>query len=960
MKKVYFTLLVVISLCATASAQKVAGSVKGFLQDSASQTQLNDATVSVMSLPDSSLISFTLTRGNGYFEIKNLASGRYVLVASFTGLQTSKKGFSITAENSTVDFGTLKMDRYYKGMEEVIITDESPVKIKGDTLAFNANMFKTKPNATVEDLLKKLPGMQVEKDGTVKAQGENVQKVYVDGKEFFNNDPKLATKNLTADMVDQVEVYDDMSEQAKFNGIDDGSRSKAINLKLKKDKKKGVFGKAYAGYGSDERYDAGVTANFFKGATQTSVIAKANNTNNIGYTLSDMMGMFGGGGGMMGGMGGGGFGSGGGLMSSGLNMVRAGGGGGGSFGGFNLGSVGSGITSSSQIGLNYRDTWNKYFDANGSYFYNHTQTENNRNTFRQNLAADSSINSDDNLYSKTRNNNHRSNFNIIYTIDSFNSIIYQPNFNFQSSQSLSDDTLVSRVVSKINEYKTNESRTINDNLGEGYNWSNNLIWRKKFRKPGRTFSVNLSNTLSNSDRDGFSLINSKFYNSSGAKWMERLSDFMTNTESTTNNYGASLSYTEPIARDKILEFNYSRNDNRSTSERRTFNKNNGTGVYDLVVDSLTNHFENANRFDRFGTNLRIVKKKYNYQLGFSVQKTTLESNNLSKNTALSQNYLNLFPTASFNYQFQRSRSLRLNYRGRTNQPSISQLQDITEINNYPYLTKGNPSLGQEFSHNITLSYNFFDIIKFRNLFAYINYSTTQKKIANSIQNLPGGVQLTMPVNVSGVYAVSGNFNIGFPIRQMKGGNFNTNTRIGYNQDVTMVNNSKNYTRNLSMGEDLRLSYNYKDALDLGLSASVSYNQVKYSLQEINNTSYFTHVYSADITYTLPKNFILSTDFDYTFNTGRADGFNQNYAIWNGSIAKQVFKNKRGEIKASVFDILNQNTSVYRNIAQNYIEDVQNSVLKRYFMLTFTYNINRMGGRSMPAMMERATKGIRLN
>lgn len=277
--------------------------MKGILQDSASSTLIADATVSIVRTQDSSLISFTLTDSRGRFEIRNVELGEYKLMASFSGLRTLAKKFSVSAASPSVDLGTLLMDRNYKALDEVVIT-EAPVKISGDTIAYKADAFKTKPNATVEDLLKKLPGVQVERDGTVKAQGENVQKVYVDGKEFFSNDPKLATKNLTADMVDQVQVYDDMSEQAKFNGIDDGSRAKAINLKLKKDKKKGLFGRAYAGAGGPgNRYDAGITANAFKGATQTSLIAKSNNNNNIGFTLSDMIGSMGGmGGGMGGGM----------------------------------------------------------------------------------------------------------------------------------------------------------------------------------------------------------------------------------------------------------------------------------------------------------------------------------------------------------------------------------------------------------------------------------------------------------------------------------------------------------------------------------------------------------------------------------------------------------------------------------------------------------------------------------
>jgi hypothetical protein len=233
------------------------------------------------------------------------------------------------------------------------------------------------------------------------------------------------------------------------------------------------------------------------------------------------------------------------------------------------------------------------------------------------------------------------------------------------------------------------------------------------------------------------------------------------------------------------------------------------------------------------------------------------------------------------------------------------------------------------------------------------------RIANSIEDLGGGVQLTRPVNINGVYAVNGTFNVGFPIKIMKGGNFNTTTRLSYNRDANLINHVTNYTKSTNIGEDLRLNYNYKEKLDMGITASINYNSVRYTVQSRNNSSYLTHNYSADITYTLPKHFILSTDFDYTFNTGRTNGYNRNYAIWNAGFAKQVFKNRRGEIKASVFDILNQNVSVTRIPGSNYIEDVQNTTLQRFFMLTLTYNINRMGGRGLPPMMERATRGIRI-
>jgi len=938
MKKIYLLVLLLISL--SAHSQKVAGVVRGYLQDSVSATPLSDATVSVIRLKDSSLISFTTTNNKGFFEIKNIDAGDYQLMASFQGLQTYKRKFTISSENAVVDLATIRMERLYKQLDEIVIKDETPVKIKGDTIAYNADAFKTKPNATVEDLLKKLPGVQVDRDGTVKAQGENVQKVYVDGKEFFGSDPKLATRNLTADMVDQVEVYDDMSEQAKFNGIDDGSRTKAINLKLKKEKKKGIFGRAHAGYGTDERYDAGLTANFFKGATQTSIIAKSNNTNNIGFTMNDMLGMF-----NTGGMRGGGM-----MMGGGGRQIitRGIGGFSGGLGSLNLGSTGSGITKTSQIGINYRDTWSKSFDVNGSYFYNSAGTNNVKNSFKQNFFSDSTVLNEEDVISQLNNYNHRFNMNLIYSIDSFNSLIFTPTFNYQQSESFADDTLRSSVQKNGISYMANESRNILNSTGEGFSWANNLIWRKKFRRAGRTFSLNFNNTWSENERNRYNAIASRFYDAGGVKYRDVNTNNLNETNGSSRNYSITASYTEPIARDKILEFNYNHTDNRNNSERRTLDYNSLTDKYDLLVDSLSNDFDNRNISDRLGANLRIVKKKYNYQLGFAVQQTTLESENLTAKTKFSHKFTNLFPTALFNYQFQRNRNLRFNYRGRTSQPGISQLQDVVDVTNYPYIYQGNPNLKQEFSNNFTLSYNFFDMVKFRTLFAYLTFSNTMNKITNSREDLGGGVQFTHPVNVNGFYNVTGNVSLAFPIKNMKGGNFNTTTRVSYNRDVSLINLQRNYTRNLNLGEDVRLNYNHKEKLDVGITASVNYNSVEYSLQKASNTSYFTHSYSADLTYTLPKGFIISTDFDYTFNTGRTDGFNRNFALWNGSVAKQLFKNKRGELKASVFDILNQNISIDRNVYDNYIEDVRNTTLRRFFMVTFSYYLNRMGGRAMPA------------
>jgi uncharacterized membrane protein YgcG len=930
MKQLTILTLLLLILGHGASAQKGVGSVRGVLQDSLTSGPLADAIVSLVNLKDSSLVSFTLTLENGRFEIRNIEEGAYHIVASFAGLQTMKKQFAVSSSSPDVDLGIIKMLRHYKALDEVVITDEAPVKVKGDTLAYRADAFKTKPNATVEDLLKKLPGVQVERDGTVKAQGENVQKVYVDGKEFFGNDPKLATKNLTADMIDQVEVYDDMSEQAKFNGIDDGSRSKAINLKLKKEKKRGMFGRANAGYGTSDRYDANLSANIFKGATQTSVIAKANNTNNIGFTMNDQMGMFGGGG----------F-SGGGSGGAGGVMMRGGMGGGGS----SSGSGGGGITSTWHSGINYRDMWSKKFDVNGSYFFNHAGNDNMQRSFRQYLG-NTKLDREQETFSSRENDNHRFNYNVIYNIDSFNSVIFTPSASIQRSSIISDDTVTTYREGTSGKFMESNSHNLSSSAGSGYNVASNLVWRRKFRRAGRTFSVSLSGTINNNDRDLYNTIDAVYYDANGA--IRRIDDTrnMNNVVSRNNNYNVNASYTEPIGRSKVLEFNYSHGNNRSESDRRTLDYSGSSGKYDLIVDSLSNHFQNRNESHRFGTNFRVVKKKYNYQLGFSAQNTVLASNNLSQNQKTTNRYRNLFPTASFNYQFARSKSLRFNYRGRTSQPGITQLQNVPDYSRFPYVYIGNPNLDQEFGHTIGLTYNQFDVVKFRNFFTYVNYSTTQNKITNSVTQ-KDGVEYTTPVNLNGSFSVNGAVNFGLPIKKMKGGNFNTNSRMYYVRDVNLINGVVNFTNNLSLGEDLRLSYNYKEKLDLGLSAGVTYNSVSSSANKQQDQDYFMHTYSADITYVFPKGFILSTDFDYTFNTGRTDGFNRNYALWNGGLAKEVFKSKRGELKLTVFDILKQNLSLNRNVNSYYIEDVQSTVVQRFAMLTFSYKLNRMGGKTMP-------------
>lgn len=920
-KLLLFTLL--FAICFVATAQKYNGIVRGTLKDSASREAIHDATVSIITAKDSSLLSFTVSSNSGFFEIKNIPSGNYILLVSYQGFRTLRKSFSIADTRPVSDMGAVPMAQDYKMLGEVIIKDEVPIKIKGDTIAYNADAFKIlKPNGTAEDLLKKLPGVQVERDGTIKAQGENVQKIYVDGKEFFGNDPKMATKNLTADMIDQVEVYDDMSEQAKFSGVDDGSRSRVMNLKLKKDKKKGVFGRASAGYGTDDRYVGNLSANYFKGATKLSLVARANNTNNIGFTNNDNLGIF---------------------------TAGAAGGGRGSSGNF---GTGSGITKNWNIGTNYSDLWGKDLELTGSYFFNHLNNRNDSRSSTQNFYPDDSVvNRLQTGLSNNYNNNHRVNLRLLYTIDSMNSIVYTPNLSLQNSESFRRDNTQSFTSNKTDTLKVNDSRSLRENTGKGTNWSNNLIFRHKTSKRGRTFSISLTNSINNNERNGSTKSRIGYF-ANGYKTKDSSINQISHQETESKSYGMGLSYTEPLSRDKMLEFNYSYNKNNHQSDRHVYDLDTITGKYIRENFSQTNLFQNSNESNRFGSNFRVVKKKYNYQFGMAAQRTTLESNNLSKKQLIQQTFTNFFPTASFNYQFARSKALRFQYRGSTNQPNTTQLQETTERNNPLYWTRGNSALRQEYDNNVSLTYNFFNMTSFRNYFFRLGFSNTSNKIVNNVISRPGiykedtvvrGVQLTVPVNANGTYNVNANINVGFPIKRMKGGNFNTTTTMRYGRDISFVDSIENISNNMSLGENIHLGYTYKEKLDISFGAGLNYNSAKYSLSGGNNNSYYTYTASGDISYMFPKEFALSTDVDFIGNSGLAPGYNQHYFLWNASFSKQMLKNKRGEMKFSVFDILKQNRSVSRNFGSNYIEDVQNSAVQRFFLLSFTYNLNRMRG-----------------
>lgn len=968
MRKIYFLLsILLLTMYSGAMAQpKTMGTVKGKLVDTVRKESMAKATVSIINPKDSSLVTYTVANEKGEFEIKDLEAGLYKLLVSFQGFDTYAKNFMISKDFPTINMNTIYMVRGGKMLEEVIVQGP-PIMIKKDTVEFRADAFKVKPNANAEDVLKKLPGVQVDKDGNVTAQGENVQKVYVDGKEFFGTDPKLATKNITADMIESIQVFDDMSDQAKFTKMDDGSRSKTINIKLKKDKRTGYFGRAMVGAGTDQRYESTLSFNKFNGDQRWSILAGSNNINKQTFSFNDIVSSMGG----FGSRGSGGIGGGAGFGGGGGGFGGGGGGGRMMIGNFGGGS-GNGINRATNAGINYTNKFGGKVDLQGSYFFSNSNNRNESSSLRQAFFAnDSTAAQDSKSNSESVNNNHRFNIRVQYEIDSMNSILFTSNFTKQHSETHSFDTSFTMSNTSTKSYKAIAGSSRSDNERNGLSLNNNILFRHKFGKTGRTFTLGLNNSINNSEGNGTNFSPYTFFNPDGSVSFVRDQDLVSEQQTKTNNNVLSGSYTEPVGNNKLVEINYAYTNRKNTSDRKVYDFNNSSGKYDQINLAQTNYFENDFIAHRAGINFRVQTKVYNWQIGGAIEQSELESRSLraltNKDTTVTQSFINFFPTANFNYTFKQGKNLRFRYNGRTNQPSISQLQDVPDVTNPLQIINGNPALKQEFINNLNLNYSSFNMASFKFINININFSNTNNKIVNSIET-NGPVQTIRPVNMNGAMNLFSNINLGLPLKKMKGSIFNFRTDARYNKDVSMIDqnssNAKefkdNITKSLALTQAVGVNLDFKQKVNFGVNASVTYNDVRYSLQtgSVNqNQKYYTQTYSADFSLLAIKNWVFSTDFDYYINTGLGEGFNQTIPMWNASIAHQLFKKKNGELKISVNDLLNQNQSIRRSVGDNYIQDTRSLVLKRYFLLTFTYNLSKgqrqqTGMPQLPRGMER--------
>ena len=682
-----------------------------------------------------------------------------------------------------------------------------------------------------------------------------------------------------------------------------------------------------AGGGTGERFEGKFNVNSFKGARQLSAIGMANNTNAEGFSFMDIINFTGELARMQ-------RGGGGGNISISMNGDEA------AAMGLNPGGRNSGINTAWGGGFNYNNIVGSKLDLQSNYFYNRFNPNQESHISRQYLLPDTTWYYKQDALSDNLSNSHRLNLNLLYQLDSMNTIRIVPSINFQRTR---NQSRTSYQTLREDLQKANEGFSNSGSATEAFNFRNEISWRKKFAKRGRTFSLSLQTTLNQSDGTGsLSSINS-FYTPSNSLLRTDSLNQQSFTTAHLFGYNARAVYTEPVWKRSLIEFSAGRSQTRNTSQKETFDYNKNNGKFDEVNEQLTNDFENNYDYTVAGLRLRSQRKKYNFMFGASWQQAELGGKIISgsKDSLISKTFRNILPNARFQYKFSRYRSFAITYNTATNQPSMSQLQPVPDNSNTLNIREGNPDLKQEFNHNIQANFNLVSPFKNRNFFLFLRGQLTNNKIVNYDTISQLGVRTTRPVNVNGVYNINGDISYSMPVRFLKG-NIEMRSNTSFNNTRQYINGIENTIKIFSFGPSLRLDVNPTDKLNITAGGGFNYNNARYSLQQSLNTKYFSHELETSLDWEMPKGFFFSTDLSYIVNNQRASGFNTKIALWNASISKQMLRFNRGELKLSARDLLNQNIGISRNTRDNYIEDASVMTLRRYFLLSFTYSLSKVG------------------
>ncbi len=923
MKKIVLTTLLMVVCSAAAFAQR--GTVTGKIVDEETGEPVAGAVLTLTPEKTPDKKSYDTSGHLGAVSLPSLAYGKYTLQVSFLGYNDRSVTFEVNRPK--VDLGTVALK---PGVQiETVVKEAKALRTsqRGDTVSYNAGSFKVASDADVEGLLKKMPGITIT-DGAVEAQGEEVKKVFVDGKEFFGEDVTTAIKSLPAEAVDRVEVYNKLSDAAEFSGMDDGEGYKAINIVTRPNMRQGQFGKLYAGAGYDAendefRYIAGGNVNIFQGDSRLSLIGLFNNVNQQNFSFEDILGVSG------------------------------------SSGGGRHGSVGqymmrpqSGVASVNAIGLNYSDTWGKRDQVSfqGSYFFNNTDTENDKTTdkwyetpYIDTLSTRG--------YSVTEGFNHRFNARMEWKISENQNLMIRPGFSYQSNDPLSwtrgwqwGDKGYSRI--------DNGSNAENS----GYQLRTSAIYRAKLGKDGRTltfdgsfrYSDNTNRSNSYSNLLGYLEQKPEIDPETGA-WNPEGYTNLRNLRSLalSSNYTlrGEVSYTEPLSKYAQLSMQYRISYDHQERDKQAWRIENEETVLDPTLSST---YESNYLSQRVGPGFRYSKERNTFIANVYYQRSALDGQVLSsEGEQIRHNYNDVTYFMMGQLYINRENTLRLFIRSYTDNPSITQLQSILDVSDAQYISSGNPNLNPAYFHRINFHYVNSNVEKGRTFMWMFSFNAAQDYMTTDVSydGTVGGydyLQYSRPVNMDGYLQLMTHLNYGFPVGFLKS-NFNIMGGVIYSKTPSRIDGERNDTKNI--GYDFRtvLGSNISENVDFTLSWRGTYNEATYSIARAGNKNrYFNHSAQGNLKFVLPLGFTLTASAAYTQYIGFTNNYNDDYLLCNAYIGKKIFRNKRGEVMVGVNDIFNQNRSFVRSVGSGWTQNATNSVIGRYYMVQFTYNLRRFG------------------
>ena len=935
-------LLLLVSIASFAQERLVSGAII----DRDTKDPVEQVTVQLLKT-DSTYVTGAISNEKGLFHLNAPENGKYLLKITSVGYKPTVKRVVIEQDKNLV-LGNVVVGADAIMLKGAVVTAMAQkVTLKEDTFVYNSAAYRTPEGSVVEELVKRLPGAEVSDDGTIKINGKEVKKILVDGKEFMTGDTKTALKNLPTSIIDKIKAYDEKSDLSKVTGIDDGEEQTVLDFNVKKGMNKGLMSNIDLGIGNKDRYSARGMGGYFNSNNRFMLFGNANNTSDRGF---------------------------------------GGGGPGRGFGG------GNGLNASKMLAANYNYEEKNKFKFNTSLRWNHSDGDVWSRRSSENFMGSSSSFSNSLNQNFSRSDSWNGNVRLEWMPDTMTNILFRPSISWTTNDSrstgisasynqdpyqYSDDPLSDEAIEKMDEDDAvvNTQRSVSLNNSKNNNIRGMLQLNRKLNNKGRNVTLRMDAKYTDKDSKSISLQNAHLYLVQTAAGLD--STYQTNrynlTPSKDYSYSAQATYSEPLWKATFLQLSYKFTYSYSKSDRSTYdfskysfdgiNPEYGAwgnylgrldgGLGDYRDDKLSRYSEYRNYTHDIQVMMRFVRQKYNLNFGVMIQpqRSKFIQDYQGKYVDTVRTVTNVSPTLDFRYRFSKMSNLRVNYRGTTAQPSISQLLDITDNSDPLNISKGNPGLKPSFTQNFRLFYNNFVQNHNKGVMTYINFSTTSNSISNKVtyDETTGG-RITRPENINGNWNVMGAFMFNCSIDSAGVWNINTDTNLGYNHYVSYLSldksqdSQKNTTQNTTWNERLSLSYR-NDWLELSLDGTLAYNHAKNKLQPNSNLDTWQFSYGPSMTLTAPWGTSLNTSLSCSSRRGYSDAsMNTDEFVWNAQLSQGFLKGKPLTVMLQFYDLLHQQSTFSRAISSVSRTDTEYNAINSYAMLHVVYRMNLFGGK----------------